>query len=65
MPSSKGYAAQNAKSPLAPFTFSRREPGATEIAIEILFCGVCHTDIHMARNEWTTAANMTLLPTWK
>ncbi len=52
MPSSKGYAAQNAQSPLTPFNFSRREPGATEIAIEILFCGVCHTDIHMVRNEW-------------
>lgn len=52
MPSSKGYAAQNAQSPLAPYTFSRREPGATEIAVEILYCGVCHTDLHMVRNEW-------------
>lgn len=52
MPQSKGYAAQDPKSPLAPFNFSRREPGATEIAIEILFCGVCHSDLHMARNEW-------------
>ena len=52
MPQSKGYAAQNANSPLGPFNFSRREPGPTEIAIEILFCGVCHSDLHMARNEW-------------
>jgi uncharacterized zinc-type alcohol dehydrogenase-like protein len=52
MPSSKGYAALDAKSALAPFTFSRREPGATEIAVEILYCGVCHSDLHMARNEW-------------
>ena len=52
MPVSKGYAAQDAKSQLAPFTFSRREPGPTEIAIEILYCGVCHSDLHMARNEW-------------
>ena len=52
MPSSKGYATQNAQSPLAPFDFNRREPGATEISIEILFCGVCHSDLHMARNEW-------------
>jgi uncharacterized zinc-type alcohol dehydrogenase-like protein len=52
MPQSKGYAAQDSKSPLGPFSFSRREPGATEIAIEILFCGVCHSDLHMARNEW-------------
>jgi uncharacterized zinc-type alcohol dehydrogenase-like protein len=52
MPSSKGYAALNAQSPLAPFSFTRREPGPTEIAVEILYCGVCHSDLHMARNEW-------------
>lgn len=52
MPQSKGYAAQDSKSPLGPFSFSRREPGSTEIVIEILFCGVCHSDLHMARNEW-------------
>jgi uncharacterized zinc-type alcohol dehydrogenase-like protein len=52
MPATKGYAAQDAKSPLAPFNFTRREPGATEIAVEILYCGVCHSDLHMARNEW-------------
>lgn len=52
MSQSKGYAAQNNKSPLAPHTFSRREPGPTEIAIEVLYCGVCHSDLHMARNEW-------------
>ena len=42
----------NAQSPLAPFNFTRREPGPTEIVIEILYCGVCHSDLHMARNEW-------------
>ena len=52
MPASKGFAALDAQSPLAPFAFSRREPGATEIAVEILYCGVCHSDLHMARNEW-------------
>ncbi len=52
MPASKGYAALDAKSPLAPYGFTRREPGATEIAVEILYCGVCHSDLHMARNEW-------------
>jgi alcohol dehydrogenase (NADP+) len=52
MPQSKGYAAQDAKSLLAPHSFSRRDPGPTEIAIEVLFCGVCHSDLHMARNEW-------------
>ena len=52
MPASKGYAALDAQSPLAPFSFERREPGATEIAVEILYCGVCHSDLHMVRNEW-------------
>ena len=52
MPASKGYATLDAKSPLAPFNFSRREPGPTEVAVEILYCGVCHSDLHMARNEW-------------
>ena len=55
MPSSKGYATPDSKSPLSPFNFSRREPGKTEIAIETLFCGVCHSDLHMARNEWGNA----------
>ncbi len=52
MPSSKGFAALNAQSPLAPFSFQRREPGARDITVEILYCGVCHTDLHQARNEW-------------
>src|SRR6478609_3645104 len=52
---SKGYAAHDSKSSLAPFTFTRRDPGATEIAIEVLYCGVCHSDLHMARNEWGNA----------
>jgi len=52
MPASKGYAALDAKSALAPYNFTRREPGPSEISIEILYCGVCHSDLHMARNEW-------------
>ena len=52
MPQSKGYAATDHQTPLAPFSFTRREPGPTEISIDILFCGVCHSDLHMARNEW-------------
>ena len=52
MPASKGYAAQSSTTPLSPFAFSRREPLASEIVIEILYCGVCHSDLHMARNEW-------------
>ncbi|MGD0097580.1 MAG: NAD(P)-dependent alcohol dehydrogenase [Terracidiphilus sp.] len=52
MPSSKGYGALSAQSQLAPYNFTRREPGASEIVIETLYCGVCHSDLHMSRNEW-------------
>src|SRR4051812_25336003 len=48
----KGYAADSATSPLAPFSFERRDPGPTDVQIDILFCGVCHSDIHTARGEW-------------
>jgi uncharacterized zinc-type alcohol dehydrogenase-like protein len=47
-----GYAAQTAEAPLTPFSFERRDPGTTDVQIEILFCGVCHSDIHTARSEW-------------
>lgn len=49
---SKGYAAQNKSAPLAPFNFERRSLRDRDVAIEILFCGVCHSDIHQARDEW-------------
>jgi uncharacterized zinc-type alcohol dehydrogenase-like protein len=45
------YAAQSAKSPLAPFTIERRKPRGHEVLIDILYCGVCHSDIHMVRND--------------
>lgn len=48
----RGYAAPDAKSPLAPFSFERREPGPHDVQIEILFCGICHSDLHQARNDW-------------
>ncbi len=47
-----GYATQSAKSRLGRFEFERREPGPTDVEIEILFAGVCHSDIHQARDEW-------------
>jgi uncharacterized zinc-type alcohol dehydrogenase-like protein len=55
MPSSKGYAVADKESALGPYSFTRREPLPTDIDIEILFCGVCHSDLHMARNEWGNA----------
>ncbi len=48
----KGYAAQNAGTPLAPFKFERRNPGPHDVHFKILYCGVCHSDIHQARGEW-------------
>ncbi len=48
----KAYAVQNATSPLAPFSIDRKEVGAHDVQIEILYCGVCHSDIHQVRNEW-------------
>jgi uncharacterized zinc-type alcohol dehydrogenase-like protein len=48
----KAYAAQSATSPLAPFDFERRDLRAQDVLIEILFSGVCHSDLHQARDEW-------------
>jgi len=50
-----GYAAQSATTPLTPHTFERRDPRADDVVIDILYCGVCHSDIHSARNEWGNA----------
>ena len=46
------YAAQSATKPLAPWSIERREPGPHDVLIDILYCGVCHSDIHQARDEW-------------
>jgi uncharacterized zinc-type alcohol dehydrogenase-like protein len=48
----KAYAAYQADQPLSPYQLDRREPGDKDVEIEILYCGVCHSDIHTARNEW-------------
>ncbi|MDR0534518.1 MAG: NAD(P)-dependent alcohol dehydrogenase [Verrucomicrobiales bacterium] len=48
----QAYAAQRADSALAPFNIDRREAGPSDVEIEILYCGVCHSDLHQARNEW-------------
>lgn len=52
MLTSLGYAAQTAQSDLAPHKFERRDPGAHDVQIDIMYCGVCHSDLHTARNEW-------------
>ena len=48
----RGYAAQSAKDALAPFRFERRDQRPDDVAIEILYCGVCHSDLHTVRNDW-------------
>jgi uncharacterized zinc-type alcohol dehydrogenase-like protein len=49
----KAYAAASAKSPLAPITIPRRDPGEHDVQLVILFCGICHSDLHQVRNEWS------------
>ena len=58
MPKVLAYAAQSPTSALAPFTIERREPRPDDVVVEIDFCGICHTDIHFAHNDW----GMTLYP---
>jgi alcohol dehydrogenase (NADP+) len=52
MIAAKSYAAQSAATPLGPHSFERREPGEHDVVIDILYCGVCHSDIHQVRDEW-------------
>jgi alcohol dehydrogenase (NADP+) len=52
MPTVRAYAAAAPKSPLAPLDIPRREPGPKDVVIDIKYCGVCHSDIHQARDEW-------------
>jgi uncharacterized zinc-type alcohol dehydrogenase-like protein len=52
MIATSAYAAYNPTSPLRPYNFERREVGPHDVHVEILFCGVCHSDLHQARDEW-------------
>lgn len=54
MPAARAYSAASAVSPLAPDTIARREPTPTDVRIDILFCGICHSDLHQVRNEWSS-----------
>jgi alcohol dehydrogenase (NADP+) len=49
----KAYSASSATSPLASTTIARRDPAQDDVQIEILFCGICHSDLHQVRNEWS------------
>jgi uncharacterized zinc-type alcohol dehydrogenase-like protein len=52
MTKTSGYAAFDASSPLKPFQFERRDPGPTDVQMDILYCGVCHSDLHTVRSDW-------------
>jgi alcohol dehydrogenase (NADP+) len=54
MPNANAYSAASATSPLASTTIARREPTPHDVQIEILFCGICHSDLHTVRNEWSS-----------
>jgi uncharacterized zinc-type alcohol dehydrogenase-like protein len=58
----KGYGTNAAAEPLKPFAFERRDPTADDVQMDILFCGVCHSDLHTARNEWGGTTNYPCVP---
>src|ERR1700733_12923226 len=62
MSTSRGYAAKSAKAQLAPYTFERREPRAHDVVIDIKYCGICHSDIHQARDGWIDYMEETIFP---
>src|SRR5829696_5581496 len=53
MYNAKAYSAASATSALGPTSIRRRDPNEDDVQIEILFCGICHSDLHSARNEWS------------
>jgi uncharacterized zinc-type alcohol dehydrogenase-like protein len=58
MPTTKAYAALSATTPVVPYSIERRNPKPHDVQIEILYCGICHSDLHFARNDW----GMTIYP---
>ncbi len=62
MSTSKGYAALTAKAALAPYSFERREPREHDVVIDIKYCGICHSDIHQTRDEWSDYQEESIFP---
>ena len=62
MSKSKGYAAMSPKAPLAPYSFERREPREHDVVIDIKYCGICHSDIHQTRDEWSDYQEESIFP---
>src|SRR5271156_1081822 len=54
MYNAKAYSVKSATSPFSSATIARRDPTENDVQMEILFCGICHSDLHMARNEWSS-----------
>ncbi|OIV94473.1 hypothetical protein TanjilG_25535 [Lupinus angustifolius] len=50
-----GWAARDTSGILSPFKFSRRETGEKDVAFKVLYCGICHSDLHMVKNEWAVS----------
>ena len=64
MPNAKAYSAASATAPLTSATIPRRDPTPRDVQIEVLFCGICHSDLHSVRNEWSEfmATNYPIVP---
>jgi alcohol dehydrogenase (NADP+) len=62
MSKTKGYAAMKARAPLAPYSFERREPKEHDVVIAIKYCGICHSDIHQTRDEWSDYQEESIFP---
>ena len=58
----KGIAAMKAKEPLKPYSFERRDAKPSDVVIDIKYCGICHSDIHMVRDEWGTSSAFPMVP---
>jgi alcohol dehydrogenase (NADP+) len=62
MSRAKGYAALTSRTPLAPYSFERREPREHDVLIDIKYCGICHSDIHQTRGEWSDYLQESIFP---
>jgi uncharacterized zinc-type alcohol dehydrogenase-like protein len=62
MSTCKGFAAAKAGAPLGPYSFERREAREHDVVIDIKYCGICHSDIHQARDQWSEYQEEAIFP---